>query len=80
MLLREKGRPRADAGSLGRRLPLALASSSQPRAEVGVGGVGCTPKANVPWVRRRMLDFWKISRKTSCSDKNNTNTGKGFGA
>lgn len=31
--------------------------------------MGNIPKASVPWVRRRMLDFWRISRKTSCSDK-----------
>lgn len=27
-----------------------------------------------------MLSFWRTSRRTSCSDKNNTNTGKHSGA
>lgn len=50
------------------------------RSGGGVGGVGCRPEASVPWVRRRMLDSWRISRKTSCPKKNNTTTGKGSGA
>ena len=35
VLLREKGRPRADAGSLGRRLPVALASRPSPELRWG---------------------------------------------
>lgn len=34
----------------------------------GAGGGQRMPEASVPWVRR-MFNFWRISRNTSCSDK-----------
>lgn len=82
MLLRRRGPEHSEGKILGLWEDNFLLSRPHVPAQSGggVGGVGCTPEASVPWVRRRMLDSWRISRKTSCSEKNNATTGKGSGA